>query len=63
MALEGSGLPPEETVPPEFRDFTREQKYDRYKEFASWLQTYPDNPVGDPNSRFFKPPAELEEIG
>ncbi|GAQ81821.1 zeaxanthin epoxidase [Klebsormidium nitens] len=62
MALEGSGLPPEETVPPEFRDFTREQKNDRFKEFASWLQTYPDNPVGDPNSRFFKPPAELEEI-
>ncbi|GAQ86030.1 zeaxanthin epoxidase [Klebsormidium nitens] len=62
MALEGSGLPPEETVPPEIRGFTREQRVDRFMEFASWLRTYPNNPVGDPNSRFFKPPAGLQRL-
>eukprot|EP00243_Klebsormidium_subtile_P009696 TRINITY_DN4922_c0_g1_i3.p1 TRINITY_DN4922_c0_g1~~TRINITY_DN4922_c0_g1_i3.p1 ORF type:complete len:173 (+),score=18.10 TRINITY_DN4922_c0_g1_i3:371-889(+) len=62
VALEGSGLPREETVPPEYRNFTLEQRYDRFNELARWLRSYPDNPFGDPDSRFFKPPAGLQRL-
>jgi hypothetical protein len=56
-AREGSGLPREEVVPPEYRQFTPEQRRERYKELARWLAMYPENPLGDPESRWFKPPA------
>lgn len=55
MALENSGLP-------EFQDLGREQRFDHLKELANWLRTYPDNPAGDPNSKFFKPPPDLQRL-
>ncbi|KAG2490583.1 hypothetical protein HYH03_010977 [Edaphochlamys debaryana] len=59
FAAEGAGLP-SVYLPLRPKHSSNAEKWERFTEFGKWLNQYPANMHGDPQSKWWKPPGGVE---